>query len=392
MTTTKNTSLTRTLLGLISLLLVCTGCGKDGGGMSKTERVIPVTTQNSRRMEFRRSIRLQGTVSAKNFSMVPAQNAGVVVEFLVDEGDKVAKGDPLCEQDREKLSQALRERREGVAVARSNRKLSAAKMEQAKANLDQSKRELKRFSALVNKGVVSTQEFENVETQWQNQTALYKVAEAQCELSKAKEKQAQAALKISERKLSDSTIKAPLNGVVTHSYCEAGEMVDIGEPVFRIEDPNLLEISAFAPAHYYRSIVPTQTIANLQVNGIDLGELPIVYCSPSLDRQLRTFEIRAYLGDPPRGVVSGSLAELEILLEEHSGVGIPSAAVVKRNQEDVVFVVEAGEARKKEVQCGLETDGYTEILRGLSHPSEPLITQGQNLLNSGDAIKIVEEK
>ena len=94
------------------------------------------------------------------------------------------------------------------------------------------------------------------------------------------------------------------------------------------------------------------------VYGLDLGEVPITYKSPTITSSLRTFEIKARLSNTKGNVAPGCMADIEVLLERRQGLGLPEEAVLRRGDKNVVFVVRDGCARMVEVEEGLENDGW----------------------------------
>jgi len=110
-----------------------------------------------------------------------------------------------------------------------------------------------------------------------------------------------------------------------------------------------------------------------------------VYKSPTIEPTLRTFEIKCEISAPQEGVVPGAMADIHVLLETRTGLGVPTAAVVTRDNKKNVFVVENDTAKKVEVETGLESDGWTEIRAGLTE-NTPVITMGQHLVDDGTPV------
>ena len=127
-----------------------------------------------------------------------------------------------------------------------------------------------------------------------------------------------------------------------------------------------------------------------QVGGVDLGEREVTYRSPTVNRKLRTFEVKGLVESPPPGVVPGCLAQVTIVANRREGVGIPAGAIETRGGQSVVFVVDGGKAKMIPVATGRDMDGWREITDGLS-PGTPVVSMGQFLLDDGTPVAIVEE-
>jgi len=372
---------------------ILTGCGKKKeNGSTTSTRAVPVVVAVAKETTFFRSLRLQGTVISKNFALVPAKTGGTIESLLVDEGDKVIKGQALCKLDSENLSRTVEMLRQDVAVAGSALKVSQALEEQAKTGLSQAKRDLDRYRKLAEEDAVPARRLEETETRWKNSTAAHKVALAQVDLAGARLKQAEAAHAIADRNLKDATVTAPISGIISERYHETGEMVKSGNSVFRIDDPSAVEISAFAPASNYGHITPTQSVMRVRINDVNVGETPVTYRSPVIEENLRTFEVKALLTEPPAAVVAGAIADVDIVLQKREGRGVPTTAILLRGGKEVIFVLTDKKARQLTVRTGLHTDGLVEILEGLPDGDASVIIQGQDLVNDGDAIVVVEDK
>jgi len=134
-----------------------------------------------------------------------------------------------------------------------------------------------------------------------------------------------------------------------------------------------------------------QTRVRILVYGSNVGEQALAYKSPTIHPKLRTFEIKCLLTDPPDGVVPGAMAQIEVVLEQRTAVGVPSAAVQWRGDRPVVFVVEDNVARIVAIETGLETDGWTELRAGPVHAGTPVVTMGHHLVEDGTPVTVRRE-
>lgn len=355
-----------------------------------TQRGIPVRTEQPRAMTFTRGLSLQGSLESEHFALVPAETQGTVERLLVEEGEAVEPGQPLCELDSEILERALESQLQELAVASNALAVSLAQEDQARADHDLQQKNLDRFQRLVQDEAISVSRLDEAERNAKMAQAAHHVALAQADLSRARVKQAETAVAIARRNLEDATIRAPIAGRISMKYRERGEMVHPGDPVFRIDDPSALEASVFLPAGAYGDVTPGRTVARISMGNRDLGEYPVSYRSPTVDERLRTFEVKARIPDPPDGVVAGGLADVQVVFEEREGLGIPADALSTRNGKDIAFLNEAGVSRPAELRTGLRTEGYLEIVEGIDDDAS-VIVQGQQFVNDGDALSVVED-
>jgi HlyD family secretion protein len=133
---------------------------------------------------------------------------GRVVKLLTDEGRSVVKGAKL----------AVLESAELMSQVTQNK----ANLRNTKAQLEKAKKDLERSENLYKQEVISIQQLDSARTS-------YDVALAQFQ-------QAGAAVRMSEVRLSDTIIYAPLAGVILRKNIEEGETVAAGVPIFTIGD------------------------------------------------------------------------------------------------------------------------------------------------------------
>jgi multidrug efflux pump subunit AcrA (membrane-fusion protein) len=364
----------------------------DNSTAAEKVKGIPVVLTLAKEMTFERTVVIAGNVQAKNYALVSARMPGPLDALFVDEGDAVEAGKTkLFQTDSLKLTKAVAIARQGLTVEEFSVKEKAASLEQVLAEKEQTEVDLHRYELLVKDNAISKQLYEQQATRVKQASAMVKHANALLALDKTKLEQARLALTIAEKDLDDSLVVAPISGWVSQRFKEPGEMAAAGTPVMRIEDLVLLEISVFLPEEFFAQVSRGETQMRIEVSGIDLGVRPVSYKSPTVHPKLRTFEVRALVDSPPEGVAPGCLANVVILLDRRSGVGVPSAAVQRRDDRDVVFVVTDGQARRLPLTTGLETGGWLEVARGDLPAGTPVVTLGQQLIEEGAPVSVIEE-
>ena len=108
-----------------------------------------------------------------------------------------------------------------------------------------------------------------------------------------------------------------------------------------------------------------------------------------IDTKTRTFEVRAVLPGGRDDVAAGALADVELLLAERTGLGVPQSAVLARGGKATVFVVEDGVARAKAVTTGFETDGWVELRDPPFAAGAAIVSDGQTLVDDGTPVKVL---
>lgn len=383
-------------------LILCAcmaGCRNDQGngpaaqdaGESSESR--PVYLETARRMTFASVLSPTGNVQAKNSAYVSARIPGPLDRIFVDEGDRVVAGETdLFQTDSLKLGKAVEASGQELAVAEHTVLERQAYLEQVQADYHQVRLDYERYKRLYEKDkAVTDSAFEIKESQFLQMSAAQKHARISVELAEKRREQARANLAIAEKDLRDSLVRAPISGVVTERLMEPGEMAAAGTPVLHIEDLSIAEISAFLPEEAFDRVLPGKTRVHIRVGGIELRDQRISYKSPTVTSDLRTFEIRCDVKQPPDGLVPGRIARMEVVLDSREGLGVPREAVLARAGGSVVFIADGNTARMVPVRTGLETDGFVEILEGDLGADPRVVTAGKDLLEDGDGITVIRK-
>lgn len=353
---------------------------------------VPVVLTAVRDMLFENAVPVSGSIQTKHWALVSARMPGVLDAVYVDRGDPVqADQTELFQTDSLKLTKAVAIARQGLQVAELSVKEKLANLEQAVANRELAELDLERYRALLRENAVPRQMFDQQETRFKQSSAMVRHAEALLDLDRSKLEQSHLQLQIAEKDLADSLVLAPISGKVTERFMEPGEMAAPGSPVLRIEDLSLLEISVYLPEAHFSQVEPGKTQIRVTAAGKDLGVRPIVYKSPTVQRKLRTFEVKALVDSAESGVAPGSLAEVTVVLDARRARGVPAPAVQQRGAGAVVFVVESDRARMIPVATGRSSDGWVEILDGRLPADAQVITMGQQLISDSSPVVVVKE-
>lgn len=351
------------------------------------EQRIPVVLAQVREVTFEERVDVSGNVEAKSTALVSARVPGVLDEILVDKGDAVEQGQKLFQTDKIRLTRAVESAEQQVAVAAAAVRARQATVERIEADLTKVQADFDRYKRLYEQDhAVTRSAFEAQESHLKQVQAGLREAKAGLELARAQEEQAKSNLAIAQKDLADSLVTSPISGRISQRMMEPGEMAGAGTPVLRVDDLRLVEFVAYLPEAYYSRVVEGSTVLHAKVQGRDVGPVVITTKSPTIHAKLRTFEIRALLRDPPAGVVPGARADLSVILQKRTGLGVPRTAVLRRGPGLVVFAVQDGRARMMAIQTGLETDGWVEV-RGDGMTKEVrIVRMGQDRLNDGTAV------
>ena len=369
---------------------LASGCGKKtAAARTEAAPALAIRAQAAAERTFERRLTVQGTLEAKSYANVAARIDGNLEEIWVEEGDPVVAGKTaLFQIDSVNRQSALAIAEQNLAVAQSSLAVARAAAQKTEAEARKANLDFERYERLHQSQQVSDNEYEAAQVQHESSKAAVAVAAAQVDLARSQVRQAEASVAIARKNLEDAKVFAPISGVVSSRTAEPGEQMSAGRVLLRIDDLASVEAAAYLPAQYYPEVAPGKTEFRLAVNGRDAGTHVVTTRNPTINPLLRTFEIKGRLEDAGDFAVPGNMADLTIVFESRPGLGVPTAAVLVRNGRNIVFVVQAGQAVQRDVQTGLQNDGWTEILSGLQ-AGETVVTEGQTQLRDGLKVEVL---
>lgn len=197
------------LAGVVLLPLVLVPLlrgGQDGKGRYVTEQAATG--------KLMVTVSATGTLQPTTSIDVGSEQSGTLAAVLVQENDRVKRGQLLARLDLAKLEDAVTKSRAALAAAEATVAQARATVAEAKASLAR----MRQVSELSKGKVPSKTEMETAEAAMERAVANEASARAAVQ-------QAQAALKTDETNLSKGTIRSPVDGVVLSRKVEPGQTV-----------------------------------------------------------------------------------------------------------------------------------------------------------------------
>jgi RND family efflux transporter MFP subunit len=377
------------ILSLGLCVLFC-GCAKtDKNNESSNSVKVKVSPLVHRRFQHR--LRVQGMLQSTEKATIAARVSGIIDSLQVDDAVRVKKGQVLFQIDKENLENQVLLSQKALKVAIDMRKTVQADLAIARTNREKALLDFKRAKKLFKSQAISEDRFESASVSLKNTISSVNKAIAVLNYTETQIQQQEVMLKIAKKNLADSIITAPFSGVVTLTLKEEKEFVVAGTPILKLENQNQLELSSFLSAVYYNKLQPG-VLCEILFNGKLISKAKLNYKACSVDPLSRTFEIRAQL---PAGakVTSGTLCDIDLILVDRSGYGLPQNAVMfRKGGKYIAYIAEAGKANEVPIYPGFTTKGYTEILNSDQLKNKIFIVTGQYFVNDGSQIEIEKAK
>lgn len=333
-----------------------------------------------------------GYVTARRQATVSAQITGTLTDVLIEEGDRVSKGQILARLEDNALRASLQSAQAQAAAAH-------ASVNQNEAQLDQALRDATRQEALVGRGLVSKQLAEQSRTQANTYRAQLNTARRQAQA-------ADAQVGVAQVNLDYTVVRAPFDGVITDKAAQVGEIVSplsagggfTRTGVGTIVDMDSLEIDVDVNEAYIGRVQPNMS-AEAVLDAYPDWRIPahVIAIVPAADRGKATVKVRVAIEQKDGRIVPDMgvrVSFLEHRAEAHAvapkGVMVPANAIVQRDGRDVAFVVADEKAHRREVTAAKAANNDVRLVTTGLAAGDTVITAPPDTVVEGTAVRVTQ--
>ncbi|KQQ87520.1 efflux RND transporter periplasmic adaptor subunit [Massilia sp. Leaf139] len=320
-----------------------------------------VVTVESRELALR--LPLSGSLAPLSQATVKSKVSGVVLETSVREGMNVAAGQVIARLD--------------DADARARVAQQAALLKEATARLSLATKNEANSQALLKQNYISQSSFDTTRNGVELAQAAVDAARAQLDLARIA--------------LNDTLIRAPLSGVVSKRFVQAGEKLSPDSPVMAIVDLQHLTLDAQVPASDIPRVKVGQDV-RFKVDGFNGRAFSgkVARINPATEAGSRSMLVYISVANDDGLLRAGMFAKGEITTEKSAARPIvPLAALRKDGARDVVYRVDSGKVVAQPVQLGMRSDdeGLAEVTGGVD-AGAVLLAVPLDGVKPGSAVKL----
>ena len=239
---------------------------------------------------FPLSDQLHGIARPSQLADLPSLVAGTIQTVHVKEGQSVRKGDPLITLD----DRVPKARLEAATV---EAQLTGG-LKRAEVDLKMAERRLSRLRSIMNQGAGAAFEIEEAE-------GVHEQAQAAVEEQKDVLKSAEATRKLAEAQLSEYTISAPFDGIITEIHQKSGA-VDPSIVLVTVANLETLQVEMHLPSRMYGKVRPGQSLpllAGTPIGGNLKGK--VISSSPVINSASDTFRCVIDIMNPQTRLPAG---------------------------------------------------------------------------------------
>ncbi|MES2237196.1 MAG: efflux RND transporter periplasmic adaptor subunit [Pseudomonadota bacterium] len=190
------------------------------------------------------------------------------------------------------------------------------------------------------------------------------------------------------------TLVAPIGGVVTELMAREGMTVMPGATLFRINGLSTVWANAEVPESQAALLRPGAKVQAISpaVPGMKFGG-KVQAILPEVDPTTRTLKARLELANPGSMLVPGMFVQMQFMdMRAEKALLVPTEAIIQTGKRTVAMLAEEnGRFRPVDVEIGIESDGQTEIKRGLQ-AGQRVVVSSQFLIDSEASLKGIEAR
>lgn len=386
-------------VALAGIVLFAAGCsrpgggdggGKDGDRKPEDEVAVPVEVATAALKPIEASYSGTAALEPENQAQVVAKASGVLLKLFVEEGDRVTAGQVLAQLDPEKPR---------LEVMR------------AEANMKRLENDYRRSTDLFARKLTSSEAHERIRFDLETQKAAWELAKLDLDYTQ---------------------IRAPIAGVISERLVKVGNLIQLQQGLFRIDDFDPLLAVLNVPERELAILKPGQPVG-MMVDAL-AGQVfsgVVDRVSPVVDAQTGTFKVTCAFHDTTGALKSGMFGRVQIIYDQRTdALVVPRDALLEGDGEVAVYVLsdqpvppkpdsaEAGKdekgffgrffggkkddkpaapkpkgpvylATRKPVTLGYLTGTEAEIQSGLK-AGDRVVTIGKAALRDGARVEIVE--
>ncbi len=354
--------------------LAAPASAQEGGRPPTAVRVVRLERQ-----ELQERRRVTGELRPVKRSRVATNEPGLVAELPVEEGELVKRGDVIA---------VLNSRRIAIDLRRQeSRKLVASAAIQAmEAELALERRDVDTLRGLVAQNASNRKELDDAESAVLVATARLEGARRDLDVIAAE-------ADLLRERLEDTTILAPIDGVVVATNTERGEWVAEGDPIVEIVSVGTYDAWLDVPQRYAAYIMGRREPVQIEVDASGFrAPLLVPKIVPLVDPTARTFAAYVRIEDEKNLLAAGmSVTGWVATAERGQFLTVPRDALMRNQAGFFVYVARGGAVGSSEggspplatpvpIRVEFETDREVAVRPGALAAGDLVVVEGNERL------------
>lgn len=350
--------------------------------------------------EVPRTAEVTGSLLPDDTINIVSEVQGRISSIRYDFGQSVRKGDILVEIDRQEfqiqvdraraaLAQALA--RIGLNPDQENENPTTTPMiRQARAQLEDAKSKYDSAKKLADSGDIARERLTETEKAMNARQANLDAATDDLRTGLANVQALRAERRLAEKRLNDTTIRAPFDGQVSQRMAAPGQYVKDNTTILTLVKTwpirlhvDIPEVGA-AAVHVGESLSFTTEAIPGRTFTATIREL-----NPSLEARSRSLSAEARLNQPDPLLRPGMFVQVRLVLSRGTAVTVvPKRAVYTVAGLSKVFTIQGSTAREIRFTPGQSGDDWIEVPGDALKPGDTVAIDKLNLLTDGTEVRV----
>jgi Barrel-sandwich domain of CusB or HlyD membrane-fusion len=198
--------------------------------------------------------------------------------------------------------------------------------------------------------------------------------------------QAQAQINLVNQQLAELRVVATFDGFITQRWLSPGALATAQTPIVTLAGKDIV-VSLRVEESRLASLRLGELVTFTSPATPSTLELRVERIAPAGDDKAHTFLVQMVPLASAQALKPGMSGRVSIPTRRPDAVLVPRQAVLHRDGQPFVFVVQDGAARLQKVDVGLTGETNTEIRSGVK-VGDQVMTMGQNLVKDGDRVSV----
>ena len=366
----------------------------------------PVNVEMVKPAALEASVRYTGSVRPYLEVTVYPRVEGRLTDYSAYPGNRVVSGQVLA-----RLSAA--ERTSDLEATKADTEAAQAELTSTRAELEEHHQEVEQMTAqysywqgelpraqvLLDKGVISQEEFDKEKSEALAARATLRgvqlrLGKLRAQVLKAQAMVAQARAKNRNAQIMQSytVITSPITGIVQERMVDPGVVVQPGMGILKVGDYSRVRLQANVAAQDLSGVrIGSPIVARLtsQAGKLLTGRVTSIF--PKAGEETRTVTVEALVNNPGTQLLAGQFLEMSLVTGRKSNaLSISKTALTQFEGKPAVWVMAGKFAQRKLITTGLASNERIEVTSGLQS-GDAVIASGQEKLAENTKVVAVDD-
>ncbi len=386
----------------LAIAALLAGCSSKQDAQKKAEAAskpepLAVQTAAAETRRVDKGISVIGSLAPDESVNLSAEVAGRVTAIHADFGQRVHQGEVLAEINPQEYQIAVDRSQAALAQALARVGLtrdqentppeSTPAMRQSQAQMDDAKFKFDNAAKLVKSGDISQEHYTELEKAYRARQAGFDMLRDDMRSIWAQVDSLKAELRLAQKHLADTQVRAPFDGAVTQKMVSVGQYMKENTPILMLVKADPLRLRAEIPETASAEVHIGSTLT-FTTDAIPDAEFHAVVreLNPSLDSKSRVLEAEGRLTQPDPRLRPGMFVEVHLTTNRSAEVVVvPRQAIYTVAGLQKIFLIRQNKVVEVRVPPGVDVNGFVEVPSDAVKPGDRVaITNLPALVNSAE--------